>query len=690
MSKAVRWTIPFASLNGTRYRIDIYDEGFSGTPVELRGGEVPFTTTENESDDLFSPVRSQTGTIEVCTAIPAGGMLKLDDILPANNIARPVRLVNLSNSNAIEWQGFLSCEAYSQDYTAVPQILDLPVISVLEAMASVQVNTARNNGLVKLNNAIYNALNEITVQSGLSYFTHINYSKTDYRIFTKYINQMAFFELKEYTNESSINYVIDGLSTKEVLSRLCTLMGWIAREQGTELYLERIGETIGMRRDTLSGFYNSFNTGATDVPLAAMNMANLTWRGANHQRTVVQGAKSVGVEANVKKYELKFGLPDFPEENLIHGVNGNFDSYVTMNTAFSNMLTFHYYLAQIADTQAAYSAEGDAEDAYESSALNPSTDISAKYPVYTQGQSYYLQRTIGAFFGKVLYDDEYVDGLFVAAVNELDLGTRAPIVFKMQSILEYTITSGHLVLTFDALTIKAGDAAFSQFVGSPSIVMKFGNQYWNGSIWTSSPAVWTPNLAQWADFPSFRIPVSFTMQGEISIEVYGSVAGGTNASGQRFMPYYDMFFRDLSVVHDPGEPENTYADRDRNQYVQLLGTNFRDEVSITTELATSLNNHPSPALVMETSYTPVTGLDYTVSGGTENRRPEKDLLSRMASYYGAARQQLKLEVLHPTQAALPVIKLNGIGDGKKYLPLAESRDWAADKSTLTCFETVNA
>jgi hypothetical protein len=171
--------------------------------------------------------------------------------------------------------------------------------------------------------------------------------------------------------------------------------------------------------------------------------------------------------------------------------------------------------------------------------------------------------------------------------------------------------------------------------------------------------------------------------------VYGSVAGGTNASGQRFMPYYDMFFRDLSVVHDPGEPENTYADRDRNQYVQLLGTNFRDEVSITTELATSLSNHPSPALVMETSYTPVTGLDYTVSGGTENRRPEKDLLSRMASYYGAARQQLKLEVLHPT-TAMPLIKLNGIGDGKKYIPLAESRDWAADKSTLTCFETVNA
>ena len=321
MSKAVRWTIPFVSLGGTNYRIDIYDEGYVGNPVQLRGGPQPLETNENNSDDFFTSVRTHTGSLQVCTEIPGGGTLALGDILPENNISRPVRLINLSNSNAIEWQGFLSCEAYSQEYTSAPQILTLSVISVLEAMASVQVNTARNNGLVKLNRAIYNALNEITVQSGLSYFTHINYSATDYRIFTKYINQTAFFELKEYTNESSVNYVIDGLSAKEVLERLCTLMGWIAREHGTELYLERIGETIGMRRDTLSGFYNSFNTGATNVALTELNMANLIWRGDNHQRTIVQGAKSVGVEANVEKYEkmgFKLLKEEFYEEDQIH------------------------------------------------------------------------------------------------------------------------------------------------------------------------------------------------------------------------------------------------------------------------------------------------------------------------------------------------------------------------------------
>ena len=87
---------------------------------------------------------------------------------------------------------------------------------------------------------------------------------------------------------------------------------------------------------------------------------------------------------------------------------------------------------------------------------------------------------------------------------------------------------------------------------------------------------------------------------------------------------------------------------------------------------------------MNSDTEPLTELSY----GSESRRPEVDLLNRLAAYYGAARQTLELKVKHPTAAALPLLKLNGISpDTKKYLPLAESRDWIADVATLTCFET---
>ena len=51
MAKAIKWQIPFASLSGTLYRLDIYAEGYSGDPIQLTAGESPFVTEEDSSED---------------------------------------------------------------------------------------------------------------------------------------------------------------------------------------------------------------------------------------------------------------------------------------------------------------------------------------------------------------------------------------------------------------------------------------------------------------------------------------------------------------------------------------------------------------------------------------------------------------------------------------------------------------
>ena len=205
MSKAVKWQIPFVStIEKTNYRIDIYAEGYSGNPIQLLGGPKPFVTEESDTKDFFSPIRSQTGNIQICTHDEDGNVLvTLGDIIPANNIDHPLRLVSISSGvETIEWQGFLSCEAYNQEYTSIPQILSLPILSVLEAMDSVQLDQTRSNGFVKIGAAIKNALNEVMLQSGMDLYTHINYSSIDDGILNKYIDQNAFFDEKEYTNEN--------------------------------------------------------------------------------------------------------------------------------------------------------------------------------------------------------------------------------------------------------------------------------------------------------------------------------------------------------------------------------------------------------------------------------------------------------------------------------------------------------
>ena len=151
----------------------------------------------------------------------------------------------------------------------------------------------------------------------------------------------------------------------------------------------------------------------------------------------------------------------------------------------------------------------------------------------------------------------------------------------------------------------------------------------------------------------------------------------------------EMIFTKLTVEHIMPE-DATLSDRGENHYFRLLGTNFRDEISVGTELASMLNNQPSPSLIMNDATTPASSIDYTVSGGTESRRPEVDLLNRLASYYGASRQTLDLITKHPVvnnaAAVLPLLKLNGIDDNKTYLPLSESRDWRDETCTIKCFE----
>jgi hypothetical protein len=151
--------------------------------------------------------------------------------------------------------------------------------------------------------------------------------------------------------------------------------------------------------------------------------------------------------------------------------------------------------------------------------------------------------------------------------------------------------------------------------------------------------------------------------------------------------YDEVVISRLNMSYEAKEDPNL-TDRGENHYFRLLGTNFRDEISIDTELASTLNNRPSPSLIMNSETEAMTELNYGTDQVPDMRRPEVDLLNRLADYYKAARHRLSLIVAHPTAAPLPLLRLNGISpDNRKYLPLAEERDWQQETCTLTCFET---
>ena len=731
MSKAVRWQVPFVSVSGTHYRVDIYDEGYTGNAVQLLAGDQPFVTDEDASDDYFAPVRSQSGTLQVCTKIPSGGMLSLNDILPSNNIARPVRLINTDNSNTIEWQGFLSCEVYNQDYVGIPQNLSLSLISVLEAMDSVHITTTNFTGAKKGNILLYYTLKKIETDCGLTCFTHLAYSYASWRILQKYFDPDLFFETKEQINGFTTNYILEGMSCKELLNRICTFMGWVCREQGTTVYFQRIGEEVGLYKQTLSSLQYPQWTSSQARTLLELQSANLSgsdWLGTGHQKSALQGAKSVEVVANIEDFDADMALPDFPGSNPTSSYIKQVDDYnggnprnlyieniVEQDQFANNITTYAYYYGRIFESgDNAFTAEylGTSTQAdFLAHAFLRTNRALVTYSSDTENYKHYAGAAYIRYAVKSSQSatpDSYDQGLYCVFLPGLfaELSTLDPI-FKLRNPNPVSLYRGTLhikmSMLFFAQVATSGlsggwldhYAYLTSISGSPAniepiacVYIKVGSWYRTNYGWTTSRLPYTTKFS--GDGIDIEIPITDNIYGEMEI---GLLAGiGDNTPSRNMSVLFETIIKSIDVSF---KPANTIQqlDKSENHYFQLLSTNFRDEISIGTDLATDNNNIASPSLIMD-DYTATDDsrytkhIDYgTSTSTTEARRPEVDLLNRLAAYYGAARHRLELEVAHPTVAPLPLLNLNGINDGKVYLPLSESRDWQTGVCKLTCFET---
>lgn len=748
MAKNIRWQIPFVSIQGVHYRVDIYDEG-KFTPIQLTAGPTPFVTNEDNSDDFFAPVRTQTGTLQVCTLKPGGGYITLDELLPANNIARPVRMMNLDTtpSPTIEWQGFLSCEAYSQDYTGIPQILDIPLISVLEAMASVQADQTKLAGLNTVSTTIINILEIFIADAGISYFSefYVPGLSCGRNILEKKIDATILFDMKEYNNENSTTYIVIGLSLQDCLKRIAVYMGWVVREKSNALYFVSANEATGYGRSYRQGQLSpggqityQWIADLTDTSISTQNISALQWMGTGHQRSISAGAKSVEVVAKVEKYKLNIQLPACPVGSLLERyrqlwkyaedgdwlfllANSDLSAYSNVSFAYytarlrysffhfddyssSMLLNVLSYMAAGVNSSALSTIQGSANDMfywhagaflcrYDWEATGTATRHDVKDALYCVFFPHSLNYSAGSIQETTDFDPSHVGAIF-----------------SINNVLNYRCNLGYIKLSATADTVfmwPSGDYLGAELIHSSektsqwfiALELRFGDKWWDGSSWQSSWCTFKARMSKsgfmdnWVDTMSIEqtdgllIPITDEMHGLVTLKIW-PMASPTSFS-ESSTGVLEMIFTSLTVEH---VTPNTHdlTDRGENHYFRLLGTNFRDEISIETELASMLNNLPSPSLVMEDVTTPMKELNYGSSQSPDIRRPEVDLLNRLAAYYGAARQRLELEVAHPTVAPLPLLKLNGINDGRVYLPLSESRDWQTGVCKLTCFETTEA
>jgi len=717
MATYTKYQISFRDINEQQYRVNIGSHTQVPATIILTAGDNPLVIDEDDSKEFFAPVRTQTGNLTVCTkiepqeAMPNGGILNLADIAPINNTSSPVHVQKYDESRSTwvtEWQGFLSCESYNQAYTDVPENIQLPINSVLEASKSMYYS---GNAQI------------VSVSSLLSGVFGTIYKPTDCEDFwNMLINTTLFVKKTDYQNEESTVYKIEGHSYYDILETICKFLGLTARESGGAIYLQK-----------LQGYGLLSNTDTRQ-------MALLSCRGTGHQRNIVAGAKSVKVTADLESMDINTGIPEIPYGSFAYEVYQQIGSPGTSNrpwvyilpstdeSAYNN-IAFHHYVGEILlGFDYAYSfqrKEVQGDIVYNISTCIPVANTeSLAYYAYNKWSDY-QDINAGAFLCRLEEDqtkkdthEDAKDGLYVSLFPGawVEHTVYSQPIFEMRSVQAFAASEdGYLNLDaklktfFDSLVVGARDNQCRLMMD-----LRVGDYVWTGSTWL--PKIqhvehffpeynqagdkflknWSPSMdideVEGICIPTFFMEngVKRHIMGEVVLQIYPETRFFnkiTTSDAWREL-VFGIFFEQLNIKYYPKKSVKR-TDRSSNTYFNSLGTAFADEKSINTGLASWLNNNPSPSLLYSADGTePLQKLTYKKADSTtEQRRPESDLLSRMASYYSQPRTILNLEVKHIDDKPLTLLRFKGLNDGKVYIPLAESRDYRTNKSTIKCFET---
>lgn len=139
---AKNYSITFVSLrSATVYTLNI--GGGTGAAVPLMGGAQPFITQEDETDDQYLPIRTQSGYLRVLDngKDANGNAWDWKDLIPDSDTARPVTLTHVSgNDTIIDWVGFMQAQDFGSVLYGNPQEREFPVQCVLTVTQGTDIN----------------------------------------------------------------------------------------------------------------------------------------------------------------------------------------------------------------------------------------------------------------------------------------------------------------------------------------------------------------------------------------------------------------------------------------------------------------------------------------------------------------------------------------------------------------------
>lgn len=300
------YSITFKSLRSeTVYTLNI--GGGSGTAIALKGGDQPFTTEENDDEDQFTPVRTQSGHIRIVDDGKDANENALStdwwkDLAPINDTERPVTLTHVvSGSTIIDWQGFMQAQNFGGTLYGNPQEREFPVQCCLSVLAATQVTTTPgSNRLCNFAYLLQYLFNGVPSHS----FTTFNFQGGAHA-------QQWLLKRLDWNNflrESNDNDVEPQYNLYEILEDVCRFWGWTCRQHKTSIYFTCADDTaettfLTLTPANLTTMANGTTAGTTSAGYSTTTISGDVFASMDNDDFKQRGAGKATVKADVNEQD---------------------------------------------------------------------------------------------------------------------------------------------------------------------------------------------------------------------------------------------------------------------------------------------------------------------------------------------------------------------------------------------------
>lgn len=639
------WTFTIVSQVGTAYTVSI---GGMSAAKTLKGSAVPITIDEDDSDDFFTPVRTQSGVLKFWDE--TGILWK--QLNPAQSKSLPVTITKSSGGSTVTvWRGYVQGQTFSGEFPAFPTTHSIPVICPLGVLEGIKFNPAwPSNGITN----IAWALQYILTQAGFSwanlYFPG-NTGNVTQRLRARYDIRNFMDAVAETPKYNCL----------EVLNEICKYFGWQCRTQGEDIYFTSFADSIMRNAGYAVATWTDLTTlaGGTTETLDETSLSfidlepedPLTYADTTGEELLTQGWGSASVEADINAAD---NIVEIPTEAL------------TEATRFNNV-TDQYYLNP--------GGGGGQEIGVKSILLDKSYTTPG---IYQQGDWIIqeLDRTtswleIAEYYqGPAQYHNQYnmKDPLLclpsASSLLSLPVGNHG---IELRTSAPVTIPPGMLVIAAKTWIDKMTSGSHEQIVDYANIAytLRIGDWWWDGLYdnrtgrWVYQPSedvIMATNTGVpggrssgyntgtgqilsnkhlndgYAYYEGEGARVDNAMTGILRLRIFGFIEtpqSGTFIEWQRKLG-------SLVISHAPlltGNIENTET---RNTYTAANATQYPEKRELTTILATYNNNKNGKAFMFNAAGGYLDGLMYNDS----EYIPEQRTADIMAAFGGSHRSQI--------------------------------------------------